>query len=131
MDCPYNYTLDVVYENDKQYRDCIRQVFKMNFHTYDQCLDDITNDENDYDEENAKIAMDFLYEKTKQHPLFRQVFQKAAGFMFSLDETIGLAVLCSYDYLALFHPCLQTFLSNENRFHENCQEWKSLIHILS
>lgn len=76
----------------------------------DENIDSITNDENNYDEETMARSMDFIYEKTKHHLLFQTLYQHGAARMFSLNNEIGLAVLCSYDYFHLFHLCLRDFV---------------------
>ena len=72
-------------------------------------IDDVSRDELEYDETSADLAMQYIMEKTHNHPLFRTLYEQAASFMFSTDINIGLAVLFSYDYLLLFHECLSEY----------------------
>jgi hypothetical protein len=72
--------------------------------------DDITADENDYDVVAATHVMDEIYEKIQHDGLFRELLDHAAGKMLSLDPSIGLTILFSYDYFAAFHRCLCVFL---------------------
>jgi hypothetical protein len=124
--------VDVNYNTDIEYRICIRQVFCMipsddsdaeidaatRDDNNDDGIDAVTRDENDYDEVSARKALDYIYENTNEHPLFMKLYEQAAGHMLSLDKTIGLSVLCSYDYLHLFHKCIQCFMSNTDTFTE-------------
>ena len=125
---PYQYQLhDIHYNNDSGYRSCMRKLFCMITHEdLDSDLDIITKDENNYDEESAQKAMDFIYEKTHNHPLFQILYEKAAACMFSSDHGIGLAVLFSYDYMASFHKCIQRFFTNPDNFNEECDEYKEI-----
>lgn len=117
----------VEYYNDLEYRKWLRNLFCMTQpKDLDADLDEITIDENNYDEEAAKKAMDFIYEKTNKHPLFRMLYEKAAGCMLSMDHEIGLAVLFSYDYMAMFHKCIQRFFDLPDEFNEECNEYKQL-----
>lgn len=101
---------DSNYNNNATYRQCIRNIFNMKEQEKDENIDSITNDENNYDEETMARSMDFIYEKTKHHLLFQTLYQHGAARMFSLNNEIGLAVLCSYDYFHLFHLCLRDFV---------------------
>jgi hypothetical protein len=114
----YPTNLVVEYTNTAEYRKCLRQLFQMktenfiiNNNTYDEPLDEESADELSYDEESTGKVMDFIYAKTKDSPLFQEVYDLAAGFMFSTDRNIGLTVLFSYDYLKEFHGCLVAYLT--------------------
>ena len=119
----YNINVKIDYENNKQYRQCLRNVFSMDISNLDipfdqmEDLDDETEDELLFDENSMIKSMDFIYEKTKNNSYFKELYKLAASKMFSEDENIGLAVLFSYDYFALFHLCLVDFL-NKNEFNE-------------
>ena len=119
----YNINVKIDYENNKQYRQCLRNVFSMDILNLDipfdqmEDLDDETEDELLFDENAMIKSMDFIYEKTKNSSYFKELYKLAASKMFSEDENIGLAVLFSYDYFALFHLCLVDFL-NKNVFNE-------------
>lgn len=127
MNLPYQYTLDIIYHNNEEYRQCLRQLFCMiPKEESDDDLDDVTKDENNYDDEHAVKALDFLYEHTSEHPLFNHLYERAAGVMFSVDKSIGLSVLCSYDYLGFYHKCVQCFLKTPNEFHEQNEHYISL-----
>jgi len=125
---PYQYQhRNVQYENDSQYRACLRQMFCMiTPKDLDAELDIITMDENDYDEAATSKAMDFVYEKTRKNPQFLHLYDQAAAKMLSEDREIGLAVLFSYDYMALFHNCIQCFMERPREFTKDCIEYTEL-----
>jgi hypothetical protein len=121
----------VQYTNDQEYRVCIRNVFSMHSlhvaplpngagngagagagagHDDDGDLDEVTRDEWDYDADAMSTGMDWIYDTTASHPLFQEWYRAAAGKMLSEDSSIGVAVLFSYDYFRLFHPCLCQYL---------------------
>jgi len=103
----------VVYNNTNMYRNEMRRVFSMNAVNYPAINEDIdqeSKDELEYDEENVSRALDRLYSKTKDHPLFTELYEKAAACMFSVEPEIGLTILCSYDYLDTFIPCYQEYM---------------------
>ena len=69
-------------------------------------------EELEYDEEAAKVFMDNVYNKTKNIPLFRDIYLRGASFMLSQDMNIGIAIMFSYDYLNFFIPCYMDFCKN-------------------
>jgi len=120
---------ELTYANDAEYRQTVRRLFCM-ISPKDMNIDDldeITRDEQDFDPEAAESTMDHIYEKTKGNPLFQQLYDGAAAKMISMDRSIGLAVLCSYDYLALFHKCLCLYLNRPNDFNESSDEYVRLV----
>ena len=112
----YNINVKIEYENNKQYRQCLRNVFSMDISNLDipfdqiEDLDDETEDELLFDENAMIKSMDFIYEKTNNNAYFKELYKIAASKMFSEDENIGLAVLFSYDYLKDFTQCLNDFI---------------------
>jgi len=118
------------YDDDSSYRECLRNMFMMIELTPNTDIDHITNDENNYDEESMSKAMDIIYEKTRNHKLFQYLYQHGAAKMFSMDQEIGLAVLCSYDYFHLFHMCLRDFFKNAKAFHEKSESYMCLTNKL-
>ena len=50
----YNYDYDVKYDNDHEFRMTMRNLFNMNLKKYDNDIDLISNDENNYDDERLK-----------------------------------------------------------------------------
>jgi len=116
------------YDDSASYRQCLRNMFEMNEKIPHTEIDDITNDENNYDEESMSKAMDIVYEKTRDNVLFQKLYQHGAEKMFSVEKEIGMAVLCSYDYFHLFHMCLQDFFLQSSQFNEENESYKRLIH---
>jgi hypothetical protein len=125
----YNYSESTVnYENDKEFRNCLREVFKMGDNVDNSSyLDEITRDENNYDFESATKAMDYVFEKTHTNTLFQSLYDLAAAKMFSTDRSIGLAVMFSYDNLKDFHYCLWDFFTNTASFNENSDSYKKMF----
>ena len=118
----YNTNLIVTYDDDFGYRQSIRDVFGMNCpqESVDSDYDAVTRDELLYEADAMSKGLDDVYERTKDIPEFKEIYEIAAGFMFSVDPNIGLAVIFSYGYFRLFHPCLVDFLrsgsiSSDNR----------------
>lgn len=124
----YNLNKDVYYTNNKEYRQCLRELFYMNCVSSDDLndIDEETKDELLYDEENTSIVMDELYNATKNSEIFNELYDLAAATMFSTDRTIGQAVLLSYDYLCYFHNCLASFLKGD---FDNKNEYYLLLKI--
>lgn len=102
----------VQYSNNQEYRDSMRQLFKMKLtdNTTDNDIDDETLDEQNYDNERTTIMLDYVYAFTKDNPIFQELYQLGAATMLSLDPEIGLAVLFSYDYFYFFHQCICSFI---------------------
>ena len=122
--------IDSHYNDDISYRQCLRKMFEMNEKVPHKEIDDITNDENNYDEESMSKCMDVIYEKTRDHILFQNLYQHGAAKMFSLDQEIGLAVLCSYDYFHLFHMCLKDSFDDSTTFSEKSESYMFLTNKL-
>ena len=125
----YNLDLSIPpYKNDFEYRETMRQLFSMQ-KVVVHCdeIDDITNDENDYDTDSASKAMDFVYDQTKDNVFFQKLYDGAAGKMLSQDREIGLAVLYSYDYLFYFHNCFVDYHKNPTEFDDKKDSYIQLI----
>ena len=109
----YNYEIKQIYYNDdEEYQRTICQLFFMDFET-------------GFDNEMIDQTLDKIYLKTKAHPLFQQVYVKAASFMLSENPEIGLAVLFAYDNLPLFHAVLVEFNKNGS-INESCPAYVDL-----
>ena len=105
---PQFYTA-ISYSDDIGYRAAIRRLFSMSDASLLAVIDDVdpvSLDENQYDAEATNKTLNIIYAKTRDNAKFQEIYICAAGFMFSEDPEIGLAVLFSYDYLAVFHPFL-------------------------
>ena len=102
------------YNDDKEYRQCIRRVFAMvcrSIVTPEMVanIDETTLDEYDHDQETMAKFLDRIYDNTIHHNILQDFYKKAAAFMLSEDPSIGLAILFSYDYFKLFHLVLCDF----------------------
>lgn len=120
---------NIEYTNDFEYRGWLRKLFCMvtpeDMKT-DLDIDEISRDEMDYDEEAASKYMDHILNSTVKHPLFADLYQCAAGLMFSVDRSVGLCVLLSYDYLPWFHRCLCCFFETPDEFNETHPDYVKL-----
>ena len=120
MTSVYSYptNLNIQYSDNKEYRKCLRNVFKMNPNNYPDTttmdLDDETEDEMMYDYESAAHTLDYVMENTVNYPEFMTLYEKTGSYMFSTDPNIGLTILFGYDYLDLFHSLLKTIFTNQN-----------------
>jgi hypothetical protein len=106
------------YSNDFEYRACLRRLFCMTSPTIDEDIDEISRDEQDFDMDTTTKILDYVYETTSNHPAFQELYDIAASKMISMDRSIGLSVLFSYDYFALFHGCLCSFYENPSAFNK-------------
>ena len=75
----YNTSSPVLqYCSNEEYRTCLRGLFCMvspNIAIDDNSdIDEITRDEQNYDESAASTMMDFVYEKTFEHVLFQEQY---------------------------------------------------------
>jgi hypothetical protein len=134
---PYLFDIKISYNNDREYRETLRKIFKMDKQQYKgkiselennlgSELDIVTIDENEYDDVAADKAMNFIYNLTKKNKEFDKIYELAGYCMFSLDKQIGLAVCFSYDYLILFHECLCEFINYPDKFNESSIHYKYL-----
>lgn len=111
------------YTDNTSYREVIRVIIGMPNPKYihqsnDEYLDEETGDEEYYDDKYMSDFLDSVYADTKDHPLFKKIYELAAAKMLSLNPEIGLAVLMSYDYLRYFYNCVLDFRSSPNTFNE-------------
>jgi hypothetical protein len=79
-------------------------------------IDEISRDEQDFDMENTSRCLDYVYESTSGNPWFQELYDSAAEKMISIDRSIGLSVLFSYDYFAGFHKCLCCYYEDPANF---------------
>jgi len=103
----------VKYTTDAEYRQSLRNLFKMNEHlSNNQYLDEISKDENNYDEQTVKLWIDWISEETQNCYELNELYKLAAATMISLDRHTGLAVLFSFDYFEDFHSLLSIYFKN-------------------
>lgn len=107
--------ITVSYTTNNEYRRIFRQITQMDTSCYyDNVqhlpdLDDETLDEYNYDEHSVSVFIDRVSALTIHNPLFQTLYDYAAAKMFSTDREIGITILLSYDYLALFYPLLRLY----------------------
>ena len=120
------------YTTNLEYRQCIRQFFKMKTPDPDKLREEYANideeslDELIYDEEAVENTMNEIYTKTKENPAFQILYQEAAAKMISQDLETGLAILLSYDYFASFVELLKVFDETPTSDLESSVEYKIL-----
>ena len=113
----YNFSItDVSYDDDVEYRKTICDLFFMEY-------------EEDMNEKFVSV-LDWIWAETKNHPLFQVVYIKAASFMLSENQEIGLSILLSYDNLPLFHRMLSAFHTHGNYFDEKDPSYTNLYNKL-
>ena len=121
-----------MYTSNKEYRQIVRDFCKMNCPKIDmEDLDEETMDELLYDALASKKTMDFIYEKTKDHPLWQGMYDKSAAKFFSENREIGLSVLFCYDFFWDFKHCWDFYLKSLEeetiqKFDENNEFYTSL-----
>jgi len=106
----YNYKISPInYTNDDEYRRCFQNVFFSNINN-----NDIYEKDNDiYEKDKVDYAMEYLFDLTKDDPLFCNLYELAAAKMISTEKEIGQCILFSYDYFDLFHSCLSCFIQEK------------------
>jgi hypothetical protein len=116
----YPAELDTIsYHSDAEYQEKIRMLFQMK------------GKEDEYEEDSAIQALDAIFEKTKQNPLFEKAYILAANKMFLEDPAMGLPILFSYDYLETFHECLVCYWRTPELFQETTPVYQKLIQRLT
>ena len=125
---PYDFSIrTIVYDDDTSYRQVLRTLLKMESKTASSSdLDSLTQDEQDCDDAAISTALDWIYAKTQDHPLFQTLYLKAAGFMLSEDPQTGLCILLAYDNLPLFHPMFCAYMGHPDRFSDKHPTYAAL-----
>ena len=114
----YNINYNVKFDNNKEYRKCLREVFNMNMNNIDislneiEDLDEETEDELLYDHTAITNGLDYVFNLTKNNGHFMDLYISGASCFFSEDPNIGISVMFSYDYFHQFHLCLVDFIKN-------------------
>jgi hypothetical protein len=124
-----NYPTEIIipqYSTDKEYRKYMRILFGMtsssstnpvvndnnNTKNKNNQIDEITEDENNYDERTMNAFINMVLYKTQHTTELQELYKLAAATMCSLDVDIGLVILFSFDYMFHFHHCLCDFFKN-------------------
>jgi hypothetical protein len=125
---PYDFSITtIVYDDDTSYRRVLRTLLKMESKSaFSENLDSLTQDEQDCDDDAMTVALDWIYFKTRDHPLFQHLYLKAAGFMLSEDAQTGLCILLAYDNLPLFHPMFCAYMEDPDRFSDKHPAYAAL-----
>jgi len=130
----------IIYDNNKGYRQCLRELFEMNRANYQEKINEIrsreeldeeTEDEISYDDIAAEKTMDEIYQKTKHDVLLKNIYKIAAAKFLSEDELIGLVVLFSYDYMSYFILCLVDYLKSPDDFNSENYNYIALLKKIS
>lgn len=129
----YQLSYNPQYENNFQYRQCLRDVFSMDitknppkWDQMDPDLDEETKDELVYEGGAVLQGMNYICNETKNCRILQQLYLDAAALMFSTDPEIGLSILFAYDYFIDFHNCLQVFFHNPSVFSETTPEFQKI-----
>jgi len=129
----YQFSYNPQYENNFQYRQCLRDVFSMDvlinppkWDQMDPDLDEETKDELVYEGGAISLGMDYIYNATKENTALNQLYLDAAALMLSQNHDIGLSILFAYDYFADFHNCLRVFFENPSGFSETTPEFQKM-----
>jgi len=129
----YQLSYNPQYENNFQYRQCLRDVFDMNvtknppkWDQMDTDLDEETKDELIYEGGAISLGMDYIYNATRDNKALNQLYLDAAGLMLSQSPDIGLSILFAYDYFVDFHNCLRVFFENPSMFSETTPEFHKI-----
>lgn len=65
-------------------------------------------------EKEINSEMFLLFDKMINHKKFLECINGSCSVFSSEDKFIGFAILMSYDFLHLTHPCICEFLENES-----------------
>lgn len=120
-ECPINFDIDVNYTTNRQYREILRKIFKMETQYYIEndliyfkngdilyCddVDDETLDELNIDDSRTDICSQFIIEYMNKHPKLRELFEWSSAKVFSIDIEVGIIYLLSFHYLPRFYSLL-------------------------
>lgn len=123
----------VKYSSNTEFRKVFRQITDMDVSKYHENIHNLPNideetlDEYNFDEASASAFMDKVEAATSHEQLFIQLYELAAAKMISTNIQIGIAVLCSYDYLHLFYPLLCEYTNSPQTFTQNNEYYVKLM----
>lgn len=118
---------EIKYSNDFEYRSSLRKIFGMKSpENLSDDMDEISRDEQDFDMDNTSRCLDYVYESTCDNKWFQELYDSAAEKMISMDRSIGLSVLFSYDYFAGFHKCLCCYYEDPENFNDKTEAFIEL-----
>lgn len=90
-------------------------------------MDEETLDEYNYEVDSVSAFMDKVSDATIDNDVFVYIYKLAASKMISTDCQIGIAVLCSYDFLYLFYPMLCSYSHSPQTFSQNDPNYVKLV----
>jgi len=99
------------YKTNAEYRQALRDFFVMtpNIDSIPSGIDEESYDELLYDTDAVKQGMDIIFNDTKSHIEFTNIYSRAAIAMLSEDLETGLAICLCYDHFYKFSNYLQEF----------------------
>jgi hypothetical protein len=108
--------LTPTYTNNAEYRETLKNLCFLRYPEtfpeggFPEGTDPESCHEMTYDIDNMTYALDFVWQNTKNHPAFIELYKNAAMIMFTEDLEVGLAILFSYDYLCYFYPVFREYM---------------------
>jgi hypothetical protein len=123
----------IQYTNDKEYRQCLREIFTMAEQPVmnERDLDEISKDEMNYDEKMTEKWVKWVSRQTTDSYELQELYKLASATMMSLDRDTGLAVLFSYDYFKDFHLALSAYLNDKDVYLDLIPSYERLWRRLS
>lgn len=107
----------IEYESDAEYTDAFCRFFRIEKREGKEEGEGEDKEEggheeeiDEYDEETISHGLHYIFDKTKDDPLFQSLYLKAAGTFLSEDVELGLPVLLSYSHFPRFYLFLKRFL---------------------
>ena len=99
------------YNTNAEYRQAIREFFVMspNVDSIPSGIDEESYDELLYDTDAVKVGMDTIFQDTKCHIEFVNLYLRAASAMLSEDLETGLAICFCYDHFYKFSQLIREF----------------------
>jgi len=123
----------ITYSTNAEYRQALRKFCDMSCNDisieYEE-IDDESKDELLYDPNSMEEKMDEIFKKTKDDPLWIELYKLAAAKFFSTDLEIGLTVLFSYHYFPGFYNCWISFSQNPDNWSKTNESYLLLLSIL-
>jgi hypothetical protein len=121
MEEAIDYTVNTNYTNNTEYRETLRNIFRMKpqyyiedhniifengdiIHRHD--IDDETLDEINIDQSRYDICFTNIWELTKDIPIIIELYEWSSAKLMSLDPELGIANLLNYYYLPPFYAIL-------------------------
>lgn len=125
--------MSIIYTSNKEYRQILRNFCHMSCNDISSQYDDIDDESLDelmYDNKAMNQKMDEIYQKTRDDPLWINVYELAAAKFFSTDNEIGLTVLFSYHYFQSFYDCWKSFSQTPKSWSKTNEYYEKLLSIL-